>query len=612
MRLEHSMPYGPKLAADGSVQFRLWAPGPTEVEVEITQGRKRIGAALAAAGGGWFRGTVANVAPGARYGFRIDGGLLVPDPASRFNPDDVHAPSMLIDPLAFEWADLGWNGRPWEQAVIYELHVGTFTEEGTFRAAIERLDYLAGLGVTAIELMPIADFPGTRNWGYDGVLLYAPDASYGTPEDLKRLVQSAHERGIMVFLDVVYNHFGPEGNYLHTYAPAFFDPKRHTPWGAAINFDGPKSRTVRDFFIHNALFWLEEYCMDGLRIDAVHAIVDDTQPDFVTELCATIRARTRPGRHVHIILENDRNQARYLGRDAQRKPILATAQWNDDIHHAAHVVLTGETDGYYSDYAEQPLWYFGRCLAEGFGYQGEASAFRDGIERGDPSVHLPAAAFVSFLQNHDQVGNRAFGERIGHLAPRDKLRAAIVCWLLAPAPPMLFMGEEFDASTPFLYFCDFGPELGAAVKRGRREEFARFARFSDPAAREAIPDPTDPETFRRSKLRWEEASEDNECLQLYRRCLMLRHQHITPRLERQPPSGAFSVDDERILAVDWTLGDGSGLHLRANFSTEPSARMQRPRGQVLFETEPLVPDDAGFIRLPPFAVIYTLEAPGNA
>jgi maltooligosyltrehalose trehalohydrolase len=602
------MPFGAELSDEGSAHFRLWAPGATDVEVEITQRQNRIGAALAAAGDGWFKATVGNVHAGARYGFRIDGGLLVPDPASRFNPDDVHAPSQIVDPLAFTWSELAWNGRPWEQAVIYELHIGTFTEEGTFRAAIERLDYLADLGVTAIELMPLADFPGSRNWGYDGVLPYAPDAAYGTPEELKLLVQCAHARGLMVLIDVVYNHFGPEGNYLHTYAPAFFNPQRHTPWGAAIDFDGPHARTVRDFFIHNALYWLEEYCMDGLRVDAVHAIADDSPPDFVTELCATVRSATRPGRHVHIVLENDRNQTRYLGRDAQRQPILATAQWNDDFHHAAHIVVTGESDGYYSDYAACPLWYFGRCLAEGFGYQGEPSAFRAGAERGDPSVHLPAAAFVSFLQTHDQVGNRAFGERIGSLASPEKLRTAVVCWLLAPAPPMLFMGEEFNASSPFLYFCDFGPELAAAVARGRREEFARFERFADPSSRESIADPTDKATFLRSKLDWEQAREPNEWLELYRRCLALRHQHIMPRLAQQPASGAFTVDDERLLAVDWTLGDGAALHLRANFSPDPSARMQAPRGQVLYESQALTADDAGFLRLTPYCVICTLES----
>ena len=608
MRCSYPMPFGVELTPEGTAHFRLWAPAATEVAVEVSTAQSRLGAALTARGDGWFHTTIKNVGAGARYGYRIDGGLLVPDPASRFNPDDVHAPSMIVDPLAFAWAELAWAGRPWEQAVIYELHVGTFTQEGTYLAAIERLDHLAALGVTALELMPLADFPGARNWGYDGVLPYAPDASYGTPDDLKLLVQSAHARGLMVFLDVVYNHFGPEGNYLHTYAPAFFNPNLHTPWGAAINFDGPGSRTVRDFFIHNALYWLEEYCMDGLRLDAVHAIQDETQPDFVTELCATVRSRTAPGRHVHIVLENDRNQTRYLGRDAGRRPILATAQWNDDLHHAAHVVVTGETEGYYLDYAECPLWYFGRSLAEGFGYQGEPSPYRQGAVRGDPSVHLPPGAFVSFLQTHDQVGNRAFGERIGHLARTQKLRAAIACWLLAPQPPLLFMGEEFSAATPFLYFCDFGPELAAAVARGRREEFARFENFSTPEAAQSIPDATDPQTFLDSKLRWEEAHDTNECLLLYRQLLLLRHQYLVSHLAHQAPSGAFTVDDERLLAVDWTLGDDAHLHLRANFGDVPSPPLQRPRGRVLFETDTLAADEAGFVRLPPFAVLYTLES----
>jgi len=608
MRCKYSMPFGVDLAPDGNAQFRLWAPGASEVEVELTQGQTRVGAALAPAGDGWFHAALKNVEVGTRYGYRIDGGLLVPDPASRFNPEDVHAPSMVVDPLAFVWSELGWSGRPWEQAVIYELHVGTFTEAGTFLAAIDRLDHLVELGVTAIELMPIADFPGTRNWGYDGVLPFAPDASYGTPEELKRLVQSAHARGLMVLLDVVYNHFGPEGNYLYSYASAFFNQRHRTPWGAAINFDGPQARTVRDFFIHNALFWLEEYCMDGLRLDAVHAIVDETQPDFVTELCASVRSRIAPERHVHIVLENDRNQTRYLGRDAECRPILATAQWNDDVHHAAHIVVTGETDGYYSDYAECPLWYFGRCLAEGFGYQGEPSPYRDGVQRGDPSVHLPPGAFVSFLQTHDQVGNRAFGERLVQLAQPEKLRAAVACWLLAPSPPMLFMGEEFGASTPFLYFCDFSPELAAAVARGRREEFSKFAQFTSESERERIPDPADLATFQASKLRWEEVEEDNAWLVLYRQCLLLRQQYLASHLARQRPSGSFTVDDERLLAVDWTLGDSASLHLRANFADAPSSQMQRPQGQVLFDTHATAADEAGFIRLPPYAVLYTLES----
>jgi len=600
------MPFGAEFMPDGSTRFRLWAPGASEVVVEVSAGQARLGVSLDVLGEGWFETHVKNLAPGARYGFRIDGGLLVPDPASRFNPQDVHAPSMLVDPLEFVWSELAWYGRPWEEAVLYELHVGTFTQAGTFAAAIERLDHLATLGVTAIEIMPVADFPGGRNWGYDGVLPYAPDASYGTPEDLKALVQAAHARGLMVVLDVVYNHFGPEGNYLHVYAPAFFNPAHVTPWGAAINFDGPGARTVRDFFIHNALYWLDEFCMDGLRLDAVHAIADDSQPHFIAELCERVRHGTAEGRHVHIVLENDRNEARYLARDAKRRPVYATAQWNDDLHHAAHIVLTGERDGYYMDYAEHPLWYFGRCLAEGFGYQGERSVFRGDAERGESCIHLPPGAFVSFLQTHDQVGNRAYGERIGQIAAESKLRAAIACWLLAPAPPMLFMGEEFNASTPFLYFCELGEELAQAVSRGRIEEFARFEGFSDPARLATIADPSDPATFERSKLRWEEAHANEGWLDLYRHCLLLRHQYLVPLLSRETPSSTFTVADERLLAVDWVLGDAH-LHLRANFSATPSERLQRPRGQTLFESEAMLEDDAGFIRLGAYAVLYTLE-----
>jgi malto-oligosyltrehalose trehalohydrolase len=451
--------------------------------------------------GGWFRRVAQSARPGTRYRYRIDGDLRVPDPASRWNPEDVHGPSEVVDPAGFDWHDDDWTGRPWQEAVIYELHVGTFSPEGTFAGVERRLDYLVDLGVTAIELMPVADFPGTRGWGYDGALLFAPEASYGRPEDLKRLVQAAHARGLMVFLDVVYNHFGPEGNFLHVYArEAFFTERHHTPWGAGINFDGPESRTVREFFVHNALFWLEEYRLDGLRLDAVHAIADDSPVHILRELAEAVRSGPGRGRRVHLVLENDANQARFLARLPSGEARWYDAQWNDDVHHALHVALAGERDGYYRDYAQDLLRQLGRCLAEGFAFQGEPSDYRDGEPRGEPSAHLPPAAFVNFLQTHDQVGNRAFGERLAALAEPDALAAAATVILLAPSPPLLFMGEEHAAPVPFLYFCDFGPDLARAVTAGRRQEFARFDRFADPAARSAIPDPNDPRTFQRSKL----------------------------------------------------------------------------------------------------------------
>ena len=508
----------------------------------------------------------------------------MPDPASRFNPDDVHGPSEVVDPAAFVWEDGAWRGRPWRDAVIYELHVGTFTPAGTFAGVAGRLDYLSELGITAIELMPVADFPGRRGWGYDGVLPFAPDACYGRPEELKRLVAAAHARGMMVLLDVVYNHFGPDGNYLHLYAPQFFTDRHHTPWGAAINFDGADARPVRDFFIHNALYWLEEFHFDGLRFDAVHAIMDDSQPDIVAELAAAIRGGPGASRDVHLVLENDSNQSRYLERAADGTARAHDAQWNDDVHHAFHVLLTGERDGYYEDYAAAPTRQLGRCLVEGFAYQGEISAHRGQQPRGEPSAHLPPAAFVSFLQTHDQVGNRACGERLVALADEAALHAATVAWLLAPAPPMLFMGEEFGSATPFLYFCDFTGELATAVRDGRRREFARFARFADPEARAAIPDPNAPTTFTRSKLDWSctATAPHDRWLALYRRLLALRRNSIVPRLAgMRGNDGRFEVLGECALACEWRLGDGSRLALVLNLGHDEVALAQAPAGTLL-------------------------------
>ena len=337
MNRSHAMPFGAQVLDNGSVHFRLWAPAAQQVSLRLESAAAQSLPLLPLADG-WFELTTTEAGASSLYRFQIDGKIEVPDPASRFQPQDVHGPSQVIAPSAFDWSDEHWRGRPWEEAVIYELHVGTFTPEGTFQVIERKLDYLRDLGVTALELMPVADFPGRRNWGYDGVLPFAPDSSYGSPEDLKRLVQAAHLKGLMIFLDVVYNHFGPEGNYLHTYAPQFFTNRHHTPWGDAINFDGPGSRIVRDFFIHNALYWLEEYHFDGLRLDAVHSIVDDSKPDILTELAQTVRERFGKDRFVHLILENADNRARCLDRSRSGAVELYDAQWNDDIHHAVHVL----------------------------------------------------------------------------------------------------------------------------------------------------------------------------------------------------------------------------------------------------------------------------------
>ncbi len=601
MKFVHRMPFGAELE-DGATRLRLWAPGAHQVAVALNS--ERTIAPMKALDEGWFEARIHMLA-GARYAFSIDGATAVPDPASRSNPDGVHAASEVIDPGSYDWQHGDWRGRPWKEAVLYELHIGTFTPTGTFAAAAERFAYLADLGVTAIELMPIAAFPGTRNWGYDGVLPFCPSRSYGTPDELKRMVDAAHAHGLMVLLDVVYNHFGPEGNYLHTYAPQFFNPKHQTPWGAAINFDGPCNRTVRDFFIHNALYWIDEYRFDGLRLDAVHAIADDSRPDIVTELTETIRRDVGGERQVHIVLENDLNEARRLTRDASGQPLHATAQWNDDIHHALHVLTTGERDGYYADYAAQPLVQLGRCLAEGFAYQGEPSPYRGGEARGEPSTHLPLSAFVMFTQTHDQVGNRAVGERLAALAEPRALRAAVALVLLAPSPPMLFMGEEYAARTPFLFFCDFGPELAEAVTRGRRAEFGKFERFRDPSAQMSIPDPNAESTHAASKLDWSEvqSASGSEWLKFYRRCLAVRREHIVPRLSNTACDGSFRIAHASLLHVWWTLEDGT-LHARTNFAPKPMPDVDRQPGDPLYESD--VGIAAGGI-WPRYAVAFSLE-----
>ena len=532
---------------------------------------------MQALAGGWFECVLAQAQPGLRYAFRIDGGVVVPDPASRCNPDDVHGASQLIDPRAFDWPDTAWRGRPWSDAVIYEIHIGCFTPEGNFLAAIDRLDDLVALGVTAIELMPVADFPGRRGWGYDGVLLFAPESSYGTPDDLKQLIAAAHLRGLMVLLDVVYNHFGPDGNYLHVYAKPFFNSEVPTPWGAAINFDAAGNRTVRDFFIHNALYWIEEFHFDGLRIDSVHAMYDRSKTHFVDELALAIRNGPGRERAVHVILENHANDAARLVRDTDRQPRLASAQWNDDVHHAAHVLATGEIEGYYIDFSINPLNQFGISLAQGFAYQGEPSVYADGNPRGTPSAHLPPLAFVNAIQTHDQIGNRAFGDRIAQQATAtggaQALRALVACVLLAPAPPMLFMGEEYAASTPFLYFCDFSGDLAAAVTRGRRAEFGRFARFSDPGVRDRIPDPCAESSFVRSKLDWRErtcAPHDNT-LALYTGLLAVRQRELTPWLG-EAQSGNWSRPAPGSLRISWPLGAGHRWHLLAQLAGHAGPR----------------------------------------
>jgi maltooligosyltrehalose trehalohydrolase len=544
--------HGPSFE-QGGVSFRLWAPREERIELVI---EGLAAAPMERAADGFFETFVEGLAAGARYRFALADGQQVPDPASRFQPEDVNGPSEAIDPGAYRWGET-WLGRQWKDIVLYELHIGAFSPEGTFAGAARKLDHLEKLGVTGVEIMPISDFGGRWNWGYDGAFCYAPDASYGRPEDFKALVEAAHQRGIAVLLDVVYSHFGPEGNYLPLYAPDFFTSRHRTPWGDAIQFDGANSRPVRDFFIENAEYWIEEFHLDGLRFDAIHAIKDDTKPDLLDELAGRLRSRHR--RPIHLLVENESNDPRRLTRRAA-EPERFTAQWNDDIHHVLHVAATHETSGYYAAYGRTEL--LGRALAEGFAYQGERMPYRN-APRGGPSAELPPSAFVSFIQNHDQIGNRAFGERLNALVPQDVIRALASVYLLAPETPMIFMGEEWGARQPFLFFCDFGGELGDAVRKGRLEEFSRFPDFADPERVAKIPDPTAEATFLASKLDW--SSVDSKHLAYYRVLLTMRREYVQSLVPHMERGGEALVLGEQAVRITWRANERL-LVLDANLS----------------------------------------------
>lgn len=596
MEHAHDMPFGAQVLEDGRVRFGLWAPAAAAVNIVLSgQGAPRP---MERREGGWFVLETREAVHGSRYRLLIDDHLKAPDPASRSQPDGVDGMSEVIDPRSYRWRADSWSGRPWEQAVMYELHVGAFDRGGDFHAIRRRLDYLCSLGVTAIELMPVAAFPGQRNWGYDGVLPFAPYHGYGGPDALKRLVDEAHEREMMVFLDVVYNHFGPQGNHLPRYAPAFLSRRHRTPWGAAINFDDERAGPVRRFFVENALYWLEEYRFDGLRFDAAHAITDRSRPHILDEIANAVHTGPGRARWIHLLLENDDNTASYLQRDRNGRVRRFTAQWNDDLHHAMHVLLTGESNGYYSDYAGAPVHHLLRCLEEGFAWQGEVSAFRGGRRRGEPSTGLPPAAVVGFLQNHDQIGNRALGDRITRLASDDALRAATALLLLLPFPPLLFMGQEWGNSQPFPYFCDFEPSLAAKVRDGRRRE------FPDMRA-DRIPDPTDVRTFHSAVLDWALADKERgrAWLAFHTRLLQLRHAFVTPVLGvlRALP-GAFRPLGDRAVAAAWQ-GGGVRLSVLANLGTEAVTGVEAPPGDC-FHATPAESIARNGLTLPPWSVAW--------
>jgi len=572
----------------GGVTFRLWAPAAKRVEVMLDRPYP-----MQAHAEGWYEVAIPGARAGTRYKYRIDGDMEVADPASHFQPQDVLGPSEVIDHDRFPWRTNGWRGRPWEDAAFLEVHVGTFTPGGTFRTAIEKLDHVVETGVTAIELMPIADFAGRRNWGYDGVLLYAPDSVYGRPDDLRALIDEAHARGLMVFLDVVYNHFGPEGNYLHHYAPTFF-ASAHTPWGHAIDYNIPQ---VRAFAIGNALHWLERYRFDGLRLDAVHAIVETGRPSVLYDLSRVVgHFAAATGRMIHLVLENDDNRASFLDPCANPSEGKYRAQWNDDYHHAWHRLLTGEDSGYYRDYAPDPRRHIARVLSSGFAYQGEASPHRHGRSRGEVSAALSPLAFVNFLQNHDQIGNRPLGDRLAPRVPEAALAAALAITLLAPMPPLLFMGEEWGSTQPFPFFCDFQGALADAVRKGRQEEFK--SAYAEPG--DGVLDPLDEATFRSAVLDWDARTtlEGRRRLAWIRELLTTRRQEIVPQLASAKFLAARC--EQRILSANWLLADGKTLRMLANLADDGAElpRNFRPLRPIWGGDPPAT--------LPPWSVFWSI------
>lgn len=539
---EFRLPFGANVETDG-VRFRVWSPGSQRVDVVIEEDGGQIDHPMQPEPEGFFSGFVPGKGAGTRYRFRIDGDQAYPDPASRYQPEGVHAASEVVDPDEYRWRDAGWKGLPLEKLVIYELHIGTFTLEGTFAAAADRLASLADLGVNAIEVMPIGNFPGARNWGYDGVNLFAPATAYGGPSGFKQLVDRAHQLGIAVILDVVYNHIGPEGNYLYAITHGrFFSKEPQTPWGDSIDYDGPGRVGTREFVLQNALFWAQEFHVDGLRLDATHAIIDESPTHLLQEIAQ--RLHELPDRHRIVIAEDEENNRRLI------TPVEAggyglDAVWADDLHHQIRRYAAGDHEGYFAAYSGT-MKDIVQTLRRGWYYEGDIRP-DTGEPRGTSAAGIEPFRFVHCLQNHDQVGNRAFGERLHHELSLPLYRALSALLLVSPYTPLLWMGQEWAASTPFLYFTDHPPELGKLVTEGRRKEFGRFSAFRDEALQNTIPDPQAADTFERSRLNWEERSAEPRAgmLELYRRLLELRH--TAPALQRHDRA-AFDV---------WELGEAT-------------------------------------------------------
>lgn len=599
----HKMRFGAELTPYGT-RFKIWAPKCKQVQLKLKGQRALV--TLDSQADGWHRKEVRGIKAGALYKYVLPDGSEIADPASRHQADGVDGYSVVVDPAAYRWKDAHWHGRPWEETVLYELHVGTFTPEGTFAAAQKRLDHLQHLGVTAIQLMPLADFYGRFNWGYDGVLWFAPAAHYGRPEDLKAFVDAAHQRSISVLVDVVYNHFGAVGNMLPALAPIFTDA-HESPWGEAINFDGPQSGVVREFVIESALCWLIEFNLDGLRFDAVHTITDDSSTHILEILAARLRS-TRRDRHIHLIVENSENQEIWLKRDMSLEPVHYTAQWNDDLHHLLHSAVTGENTGYYKDFDNlaSRCDKLGRALSEGFAYQGEFKPL-EGRARGQRSEGLPPTAFVTYMQNHDQIGNRVKGNRICTLASQDAVRALASVYMLSPQIPMLFMGEEWSATEPFPFFSDMPADLRDTVRQGRMEELKRTPEHDDPDKpdiSQAV-DPTAIGTFRSTKLNWDKLRDEEaqETLHFYRTLIDIRHREIVPRLVMIGGfESTYATLGDNAVRVTWTLGDSALLRLYLNLSPDTQDGIGEIAGRTIWLQGFAEPD-----RLGPWTALWTIE-----
>jgi maltooligosyltrehalose trehalohydrolase len=587
------VPVGAEVRDDGSISFRLWAPAAPQVEVVLEAGAgKGVTAKLVARDNGYHEVDMPEAQTGTRYRFRLDGlEALYPDPASRFQPEGPHGPSEVIDPTVFAWTDHAWRGVPLEGQVIYEMHVGTFTRAGTWAAAIAQLPDLARLGITVLEVMPVADFPGRFGWGYDGVCFFAPTRLYGVPDDFRRFVDQAHALGLAVILDVVYNHAGPDGNYLEAFAPQYFTDRYATDWGKAINFDGPGSSSVREFFVGNAGYWIDEYHLDGLRLDATQSIFDSSPEHVLVEVTRRVRSAAH-GRETLIVAENELQEAR-LVREPSRGGFGIDAVWNDDFHHTAMVALTGRRQAYYSDHRGTPQELIS-AIKWGYLFQGQRYRWQK-QSRGTPVLDVAPARFVTFIQNHDQVANSLRGERVHALTSRGRLRALTALMLLAPGTPMLFQGQEFCASSPFLYFADHGDRLAECVRAGRTEFLQQFPSIASPEVARRVADPGALATFERSKLdfRERERGPHAEAWAIHRDLLALRRLDPTFRAQR-PRRVDGAVLDANACAVRIFGEEGDDRLLLVNLGPDlelevvPEPLLAPPAGRrwgVLWSSE---------------------------